>query len=118
MGFREMVNERLVILDGGTGTNLQKAGMPSGVCPEKWVLENPDSFIDMQRRYIEAGSDVLYSMTFSCNEVKLAEYGLEDKLEEMIIGLVGLSREAIKQAKDNREILVFGDISMTGKQCT
>ena len=30
-----------VILDGATGTNLMEAGMPIGVCPESWVLENP-----------------------------------------------------------------------------
>ena len=45
-----------VILDGATGTNLMEAGMPIGVCPESWVLENPQVLLDLQRRYVEAGS--------------------------------------------------------------
>ena len=39
--FATLVGSRPVILDGATGTNLQKAGMPVGVCPEQWILENP-----------------------------------------------------------------------------
>ena len=40
--FRKISQEKILILDGATGTNLQKRGLPSGVCPEKWILENPD----------------------------------------------------------------------------
>ena len=43
-----------VILDGATGTNLMEAGMPIGVCPESWVLENPQVLLDLQRRYVAA----------------------------------------------------------------
>ena len=48
-----------VILDGATGTNLMEAGMPIGVCPESWVLENPQVLLDLQRRYVEAGSHIV-----------------------------------------------------------
>ena len=44
-------------LDGATGTNLQKAGMPTGVCPEAWILEHPDTMMQLQKAYFEAGSD-------------------------------------------------------------
>ena len=40
--FQRLCRERIVFLDGATGTNLQKAGMPTGVCPEAWILEHPD----------------------------------------------------------------------------
>ena len=40
--FKKLVENGPVILDGATGTNLQKAGMPVGVCPEQWSLEHPD----------------------------------------------------------------------------
>ena len=57
--FRDFVKDKIVYLDGATGTNLAKAGMPGGVCTEKWVSENPDAMLDLQRRFISAGSDML-----------------------------------------------------------
>ena len=50
--FRELVKKGPVLLDGATGTNLQKAGMPVGVCPEQWILENSEVLIDLQKRYV------------------------------------------------------------------
>ncbi|MCR5624245.1 MAG: homocysteine S-methyltransferase family protein [Lachnospiraceae bacterium] len=120
--FRELCKSRRLFLDGATGTNLQKAGMPKGVCPEKWVLENPDVMKKLQKEYIEAGSDILYAPTFSGNRIKLEEYNLENELEDINAGLVKLSKEAIKEYFDEnpavgrREVLVAGDITMTGKQ--
>lgn len=69
--FREKLKHDFIILDGATGSNLQNAGMPSGVCPETWILEHPDTFVDLQKQYIAAGSDVLYAPTFTCNRIKL-----------------------------------------------
>ena len=51
--FKKLVENGPVILDGATGTNLQKAGMPVGVCPEQWILENPDIMIKLQEDYVE-----------------------------------------------------------------
>ena len=51
--FRELVKNGPVLLDGATGTNLQKAGMPVGVCPEQWILENSEVLIDLQKRYVD-----------------------------------------------------------------
>ena len=48
--FTNLVENGPVILDGATGTNLQKAGMPVGVCPEQWILENPEIMIKLQAR--------------------------------------------------------------------
>ena len=81
--FRELVKKGPVLLDGATGTNLQKAGMPVGVCPEQWILENSEVLIDLQKRYVEAGTDILFAPTFTASRIKLKEYGLEDHLEEM-----------------------------------
>ena len=50
--FRELVKKGPVLLDGATGTNLQKAGMPVGVCPEQWILENPEIMIKLQEDYV------------------------------------------------------------------
>ena len=84
-----------VILDGATGTNLMEAGMPIGVCPESWVLENPQVLLDLQRRYVEAGSHIVYASTFTGNRIKLEEYGLQERLEEINTQLVALSRQAV-----------------------
>lgn len=118
--FRELAEERLIFLDGATGSNLQKAGMPTGVCPEQWILEHPESFVNLQKSYLHRGTDIVYAPTFSANRVKLAEYGLEDRLEEMNRELVGLSKRAVGEymvEKRNAEFIPFiaGDVTMTGK---
>ena len=110
--FRELVKKGPVLLDGATGTNLQKAGMPVGVCPEQWILENSEVLIDLQKQYVEAGTDVLFAPTFTASRIKLKEYGLEDHLEEMNRKLVALSKEAAK----GTNALVAGDLTMTGEQ--
>ena len=69
--FRELVKKGPVLLDGATGTNLQKAGMPVGVCPEQWILENSEVLIDLQKRYVEAGTDILFAPTFTASRIKL-----------------------------------------------
>jgi 5-methyltetrahydrofolate--homocysteine methyltransferase len=110
--FREFIEKHSpVILDGATGTNLMDAGMPLGVCPEAWILEHPDVLVDLQRRYAEAGSHIVYAPTFTGNRIKLAEYGLEDRLVEINRELVKLSRRAVGDG-----VLVAGDMTMTGKQ--
>ncbi len=109
--FEEKFGNRIVFLDGATGSNLALRGMPAGVCPEEWILANEDVLVGLQKEYVEAGTDILYAPTFGGNRIKLAEYGLEDKLEEMNTRLVEIS----KKAADGRA-LVAGDITMTGKQ--
>lgn len=99
-----------LILDGATGTQLQKRGYAGGECAEKWVLEHPAAILDIQRRYVEAGSRVVYASTFGANEIKLGEHGLGDWVEEYIGGLVGLSCEAVGD-----KALVAGDLSPVGK---
>lgn len=109
--FEQKFGNRIVFLDGATGSNLSVRGMPSGVCPEKWILENEAVLIGLQKEYAQAGTDIVYAPTFGGNRIKLAEYGLEDKLEEMNTRLVKLSKQAVGD-----KALVAGDITMTGKQ--
>lgn len=109
--FRKLVLSRPVILDGATGTNLQKAGMPTGVCPEQWILEHKEIMLKLQQDYVKAGSDIVYAPTFSGNRIKLAEYGLETHIAEMNRELVALSKEAV-----HGQALVAGNLTMTGQQ--
>ena len=109
--FKEFSHNKLIYLDGATGSNLMKRGMPAGVCPEKWILEHPDVLVELQREYVEAGSNILYAPTFTANRIKLAEYGLEGEIARINHALVELSRRAALG-----KALVAGDITMTGRQ--
>ena len=109
--FKELTDERLIFLDGATGSNLIKRGMPAGVCPEKWILDHEDIFVGLQREYVEAGSNIIYAPTFTANRIKLKEYGLQDDIVAINRGLVALSKKA---AGD--KALVAADITMTGEQ--
>ena len=109
--FAELIKNGPIILDGATGTNLMKAGMPVGVCPELWMMEHPDVILDLQRSYVQAGSGIVYSPTFTGNRIKLEEYGLYPRLEEINRTLVSLSKQAVEG-----KALVAGDMTMTGQQ--
>lgn len=109
--FAELTKNGPVILDGATGTNLQNAGMPVGVCPEQWILENPDVMVKLQEDYVAAGTNILYAPTFTANRIKLEEYGLQDRLEEMNRELIAISKRAAKG-----RALVAADMTMTGQQ--
>ena len=114
--FIDRLGRGKLVLDGATGSNLQRRGMPAGVCPEEWILENRDILKELQTEYIKAGSDVLYAPTFSGNRIKLAEYGLADNARDINMRLVDISKEAAREAGAGRDIYIAGDITMTGKQ--
>ena len=108
--FSAWCAEGIHILDGATGSNLQKKGMSADVCPEKWILENPDKLIELQQEYVKAGSDVVYAPTFGGNRIKLKKYGLENEVAEINKKLVAISKEAVgDKAK------VAGDMTMCGE---
>ena len=107
--FRKLASEKILILDGATGSNLIKAGMKNGECPESFMLSNPEVLINLQSDYVKAGTNILYAPTFSGNRIKLAEYHMEDQIEYINKELVALSRQA---AGD--KALVAGDLTMTG----
>lgn len=107
--FKELVNNKIIYLDGAMGSNLIKKGMPKGVCPETWILENRQIVVDLQKEYVDAGSKILYSPTFTANSSKLKEYGLQDNLYKINHDLVAITKEA---AGD--KAYVAGDITMTG----
>lgn len=109
--FQAWVGNRIVLLDGGTGSNLQKRGMPTGVCPEQWVIENREVMLTLQKEFVAAGSNIIYTPSFGGNSVKLGEYGLAGEIDRINRELSAISREA---AGD--QVLVAGDLTMTGEQ--
>lgn len=113
--FSTLSKGHILYLDGATGSNLVKAGMPSGVCPEQWILEHKDVMLKLQKDYVQAGTNILYAPTFTANRIKLAEYHLEKNMSAMIHELVAISREAAASSPGHT-VLVAGDITMTGEQ--
>lgn len=113
--FSTLSKDHILYLDGATGSNLVKAGMPSGVCPEQWILEHRDVMLKLQKDYVQAGTNILYAPTFTANRVKLAEYHLENNMSAMIHELVAISRDAAASSPGHT-VLVAGDLTMTGEQ--
>lgn len=113
--FIDFTKDHIIYLDGATGSNLVKAGMPSGVCPEQWILEHREVMLQLQKEYVQSGTNILYAPTFTANRVKLAEYHLEKNMSSMIHDLVAISKEAATDTPGH-PVYVAGDITMTGEQ--
>lgn len=109
--FQNLAKQRPIILDGATGSNLMKAGMPRGVCTEQWICENPKPLQELQKAYEKAGSQVVYAPTFSANRISLKNYGLENQVAELNKALIEISRTAV-----GSQVLVAGDLTTAGKQ--
>lgn len=108
--FKKLAESGVIVLDGATGSNLRRAGMPVGVCSEAWILEHPEPLIQLQRQYAQAGSQIIYAPTFSANRISLQMHGLEDQVESMNRRLVAISKEAVEG-----KALIAGDMTTTGK---
>ncbi len=109
--FHEIIAGGVHFLDGATGSNLRKAGMPNGVCTEQWVLEHPEVLVSLQRGYAEAGSQILYAPTFQAQPIALATVGLEKHTETINADLVALSRSAAPGC------LIAGDLTTLAAYC-
>ena len=93
------------LLDGATGSNLMKVGMPRGGCTEEWVLANPDKLVALQRAYAQAGSRILYAPTFQAQPIALERVNLQNHTEEINAHLVALSKSAAP------DCLIAGDLT-------
>ena len=98
-----------LILDGATGTELTKRGMPQGACTERFVLDHPDVIIGLQQEYIAAGSDAVLAPTFGANRPTLERHGYQaDDVEQTCRDLFAITKaHAVGK-------LVAGDMSPTG----
>lgn len=124
MNKKQFLNEyrdSLLLLDGATGTNLQSAGMPAGVSPEQWILNNPEVLQKLQESFYESGSSIVYAFTFGANRVKLEGHGTissSDQAEEINRLLTEISckvRDIMRIKYPERDFLVAGDLAPTGR---
>ena len=103
--FAKILAEGPLILDGATGSNLQKAGMPRGCCTEEWVLTNPEPLVSLQRAYAKAGSRIVYAPTFQAQPIALERVNLHKQTESVNAHLVALSKSAAP------DCLIAGDLT-------
>ena len=92
--FHHKINAGVRFLDGATGSNLQKVGMPKGCCTEEWVLANPEKLVALQQAYAEAGTQIIYAPTFQAQPIALERVGLQKQPEAVNALLAALSRSA------------------------
>lgn len=108
--FQALTNKEVVLLDGATGSNLRKEGMPVGISSEQWVLEHPQVLQDLQRAYVDAGSQIVYAPTFAANRISMRNFNLQDRIVELNTRLVKISKDAV-----GNRALVAGDLTTTGQ---
>ena len=108
--FSKLAESRILFLDGATGSNLFRMGMPRNVCTEQWILEHPEYAMKLQKAYADAGSDIIYAPTFGANSISLARHGLEKEVKRLNTGLVQMTRKAV-----GNQVLVAGDLTTTGE---
>ena len=109
--FQNLLAAAPLLLDGATGSNLQKAGMPKGCCTEEWVLMNPEALVSLQRAYAQAGSNIIYAPTFQAQPIALERVNLQRQCEAINAQLVALSRSAAPGC------LIAGDLTTLAAFC-
>ncbi|HTR80066.1 MAG TPA: homocysteine S-methyltransferase family protein [Bacteroidota bacterium] len=102
--------ERRLVSDGAMGTQLMLAGLEPGGCGELWNLNCPERVLEIQRRYVQAGTDCLITNTFGGSRIMLQRHGVGDKVREINQAGVRIAREAFGE----NEGYVLGDIGPLG----
>ena len=104
--IKELMKNKRLYFDGGTGTLLQEMGLKGGEPPELWNITNPQKITALHKTYLEAGSDIISTNTFGINKLKYENY------EELIIAGIDCAKKAVGESKDK---FVAFDMGPTGK---
>ncbi len=100
---------RVLLLDGGLGSTFIAQGLEAGRAPEHWLFDHPDRIVAAHKAYVDAGSDIVHTVSFGGTPTKLEIAGLRGRCFEVNSRAVTLAREAC----DGRA-LVAGDVGPTG----
>ena len=113
MEIKEYLKDNLLIFDGAMGTMLQREGLPIGDNPEIFGVRNPDKLLKIHKKYLEAGSNVLTTNTFGCNELKVEKLGYT--VEEIIDKSVKIAKQAIEESDKSKPRFVALDMGPIGE---
>ena len=108
MTLREAFNDRILLLDGAMGSLLMKGNN------DHLSLTDPEAILDIHRRYVAAGADVITTNTFSSQRISQHDYHLDEQIEAMNRAAVRLARQAASEAKVH-QVFVLGDVGPTSK---
>ena len=111
MSVLTFLQQNIVLLDGGTGTLLQRAGLPLGALPERWNITHAEVLQGVHRAYFDAGSHIVCTNTFGANTLKFSQ----TELEEIIKAGIENVRLAAASSKGSQEKFVALDIGPLGK---
>ena len=111
MTILDYLKENILVLDGGLGTELQKAGLKPGESTESWNITHPEEVTKIHRNYFEAGSNVVNTNTFGANALKYSD----TELEAIVKSAVENAKKARETANSNKEMFISLDIGPTGK---
>jgi len=131
--FLRLLEERILILDGGMGTMIQGyrlgendyrgtrfADIPGQVKGNNDMLSvtQPEIIKTIHRQYLEAGADIFSTNTFNANGISMAEYGMQSYVREINLGAAGIAREvadAFMKEHPDKTIFVAGSVGPTNK---
>lgn len=108
--FERLKQEKVLVSDGAIGSLLFEKGLNPGDCPERFNLEHPEVLAEIAHAYLQAGADIIQTNTFGASPLKLSDYNLDDKTEDINQKAV----EIVKQVVDSNA-LVSGSVGPTGK---
>jgi len=101
------------LADGATGTNYFLAGLGAGEPPEFWNIDRPGEVLDLHRRFIAAGAEIILSNSFGCNRQRLKLHKAEDRVYELAKRAAELARQTADAAA--RSVVVAGSVGPTGE---
>ena len=108
--FEKLAKEKVLVSDGAIGSLLFEKGLNPGDCPERFNLERPEILAEIAQAYFHAGADIIQTNTFGASPLKLSDYNLDDKTEEINQKAV----EIVQHVVDSNA-LVSGSVGPTGK---
>src|ERR1700680_4165452 len=94
--FREQLFSRALVADGAMGTELYARGVFINRCFDELNIVSPDLVRDVHKQYVKAGAEILETNTFGANRMRLAAFGLGEKLRSINHAGVKLAREAAR----------------------
>jgi len=112
--FLERLNAgEILVADGATGSNLQKMGLKAGQAPEDLIIDNPEILMELESRFVKAGSDIILTCTFGGTRMRMKDSKYQDRAPEVNIRAVELARKAASAA-GRSDVLVAGSMGPVG----